>query len=128
MIRRPPRSTRTDTLFPYTTLFRSACKDLARRYRSYETLIEAIDDLITTRSNLLNGVTSPKEVKTVGEALASIVAVPGIGPAILSSPLTFYAEPESRPIATPPADALKTSQHPRAGTASPSPPSSPSPP
>src|SRR3546814_11953966 len=25
MIRRPPRSTRTDTLFPYTTLFRSSC-------------------------------------------------------------------------------------------------------
>src|SRR3546814_4145574 len=25
MIRRPPRSTRTDTLFPYTTLFRSPC-------------------------------------------------------------------------------------------------------
>src|SRR3546814_13593173 len=30
MIRRPPRSTRTDTLFPYTTLFRSA-RDLAAR-------------------------------------------------------------------------------------------------
>src|SRR3546814_4417276 len=27
MIRRPPRSTRTDTLFPYTTLFRSADKN-----------------------------------------------------------------------------------------------------
>src|SRR3546814_3646022 len=26
MIRRPPRSTRTDTLFPYTTLFRSHCR------------------------------------------------------------------------------------------------------
>src|SRR3546814_20707521 len=26
MIRRPPRSTRTDTLFPYTTLFRSMLK------------------------------------------------------------------------------------------------------
>src|SRR3546814_4499386 len=26
MIRRPPRSTRTDTLFPYTTLFRSDCR------------------------------------------------------------------------------------------------------
>src|SRR3546814_4357318 len=25
MIRRPPRATRTDTLFPYTTLFRSRC-------------------------------------------------------------------------------------------------------
>src|SRR3546814_4988318 len=28
MIRRPPRSTRTDTLFPYTTLFRSDDFDL----------------------------------------------------------------------------------------------------
>src|SRR3546814_11537631 len=28
MIRRPPRSTRTDTLFPYTTLFRSAMIDV----------------------------------------------------------------------------------------------------
>src|SRR3546814_14283147 len=27
MIRRPPRSTRTDTLFPYTTLFRSPPED-----------------------------------------------------------------------------------------------------
>src|SRR3546814_3606729 len=35
MIRRPPRSTRTDTLFPYTTLFRS---DRDERER------EAIDD------------------------------------------------------------------------------------
>src|SRR3546814_19881553 len=26
MIRRPPRSTRTDTLFPYTTLFRSSAR------------------------------------------------------------------------------------------------------
>src|SRR3546814_17093872 len=29
MIRRPPRSTRTDTLFPYTTLFRSMPADVA---------------------------------------------------------------------------------------------------
>src|SRR3546814_21191759 len=32
MIRRPPRSTRTDTLFPYTTLFRSPAT--GRRQRS----------------------------------------------------------------------------------------------
>src|SRR3546814_12446707 len=31
MIRRPPRSTRTDTLFPYTTLFRSAPSPGGRR-------------------------------------------------------------------------------------------------
>src|SRR3546814_2579161 len=29
MIRRPPRSTRTDTLFPYTTLFRSASASIS---------------------------------------------------------------------------------------------------
>src|SRR3546814_4994985 len=29
MIRRPPRSTRTDTLFPYTTLFRSILDQIA---------------------------------------------------------------------------------------------------
>src|SRR3546814_8878157 len=34
MIRRPPRSTRTDTLFPYTTLFRSARHPSGRRDRS----------------------------------------------------------------------------------------------
>src|SRR3546814_17478082 len=32
MIRRPPRSTRTDTLFPYTTLFRS--RDFAKPTRA----------------------------------------------------------------------------------------------
>src|SRR3546814_9060719 len=31
MSRRPPRSTRTDTLFPYTTLFRSICTSTVRR-------------------------------------------------------------------------------------------------
>src|SRR3546814_12786626 len=33
MIRRPPRSTRTDTLFPYTTLFRSQAGIDRRRER-----------------------------------------------------------------------------------------------
>src|SRR3546814_9353495 len=41
MIRRPPRSTRTDTLFPYTTLFRSL--DVL----SCHTLRRAVDDQIS---------------------------------------------------------------------------------
>src|SRR3546814_4179343 len=32
MIRRPPRSTRTDTLFPYTTLFRSAADSVYQAF------------------------------------------------------------------------------------------------
>src|SRR3546814_4557835 len=34
MIRRPPRSTRTYTLFPYTTLFRSAARRHGERVRN----------------------------------------------------------------------------------------------
>src|SRR3546814_3326190 len=35
MIRRPPRSTRTDTLFPYTTLFRSAAVGLHQQLQFF---------------------------------------------------------------------------------------------
>src|SRR3546814_13899889 len=38
MIRRPPRSTRTDTLFPYTTLFRSARRHPRQQRRLREGL------------------------------------------------------------------------------------------
>src|SRR3546814_1312567 len=41
MIRRPPRSTRTDTLFPYTTLFRSPEK-IFRPHRERSPSIRAI--------------------------------------------------------------------------------------
>src|SRR3546814_16878892 len=41
MIRRPPRSTRTDTLFPYTTLFRSA----RTRADVVQRLFHRLDDL-----------------------------------------------------------------------------------
>src|SRR3546814_4683688 len=38
MIRRPPRSTRTDTLFPYTTLFRSRLVEIAGEVAGIHTL------------------------------------------------------------------------------------------
>src|SRR3546814_18082379 len=47
MIRRPPRSTRTDTLFPYTTLFRS---DLINSLR--QSLLEANQAQATLASKL----------------------------------------------------------------------------
>src|SRR3546814_20139308 len=43
MIRRPPRSTRTDTLFPYTTLFRSH-RGWRRHLRGVDGGAEGIDD------------------------------------------------------------------------------------
>src|SRR3546814_8529173 len=56
MIRRPPRSTRTDTLFPYTTLFRSLVEAVAQRDRRgqrneplHECLVDARLDVETRR-------------------------------------------------------------------------------
>src|SRR3546814_967439 len=48
MIRRPPRSTRTDTLFPYTTLFRSdvcsSCRDSSSTSSSKSSASSVGDD------------------------------------------------------------------------------------
>src|SRR3546814_8467064 len=46
MIRRPPRSTRTDTLFPYTTLFRSHDHNAA--------VAAIIDDLVGADAGVLH--------------------------------------------------------------------------
>src|SRR3546814_13962053 len=49
MIRRPPRSTRTDTLFPYTTLFRSLMVNLTPANISDSAGAQAILDAIRKR-------------------------------------------------------------------------------
>src|SRR3546814_1242442 len=47
MIRRPPRSTRTDTLFPYTTLFRSLHRHFQWGFRRQVPRFDlAIDDAV----------------------------------------------------------------------------------
>src|SRR3546814_18434645 len=49
MIRRPPRSTRTDTLFPYTTLFRSSlCSESSFRLSRPDRLTNPIDNGIVS--------------------------------------------------------------------------------
>src|SRR3546814_11418410 len=63
MIRRPPRATRTDTLFPYTTLFRSEearndillilVSDVARTYaslRGFQWRLDIADENIARQS------------------------------------------------------------------------------
>src|SRR3546814_11465419 len=53
MTRRPPRSTRTDTLFPYTTLFRSPSADEFLRAMVANMPIPAIAPAFTTPSPLV---------------------------------------------------------------------------
>src|SRR3546814_13700803 len=56
MIRRPPRSTRTDTLFPYTTLFRSYDSDPKKNpdAKRFDTL--GYDEVIARNLNVMDTV------------------------------------------------------------------------
>src|SRR3546814_15082456 len=57
MIRRPPRSTRTDTLFPYTTLFRSqAAAARAGAPLGHDFCTISLSDLLTPLDTILQRV------------------------------------------------------------------------
>src|SRR3546814_7087445 len=73
MIRRPPRSTRTDTLFPYTTLFRSDAGALCLMSGNAAILrggSEAVDTSRAIHAALVEG------VKAAGLPEAAIQLVP----------------------------------------------------
>src|SRR3546814_7190250 len=56
MIRRPPRSTRTDTLFPYTTLFRSDINTDRARKLADETraMIVPADEIMAAEADVFS--------------------------------------------------------------------------
>src|SRR3546814_7413343 len=65
MIRRPPRSTRTDTLFPYTTLFRATGP-----VRSGPALLLGLADQVVMTEEAQAFVSGPRMVETfTGESL-----------------------------------------------------------
>src|SRR3546814_5036412 len=65
MFRRPPRSTRTDTLFPYTTLFRSPLGIAWRQGFECQWLPERSDDHCRTDLLVLNHSRNPKPNRTL---------------------------------------------------------------
>src|SRR3546814_4256539 len=63
MIPRPPRSTRTDTLFPYSTLFRSLAA-VEHPHRGFETVTIVYDGEVEHRDSAGNGgVIGPGDVQ-----------------------------------------------------------------
>src|SRR3546814_6798504 len=56
MIRRPPRSTRTDTLFPYTTLFRSCRGPICSVQTASRVLLAAVDPVPIQGSGNMNNI------------------------------------------------------------------------
>src|SRR3546814_4759460 len=68
MIRRPPRSTRTDTLFPYTTLFRSAC------WKSWNFMVTSVRLAKACDDELTNCLTF-YEVAIMGRKILALIVV-----------------------------------------------------
>src|SRR3546814_4871003 len=60
MIRRPPRSTRTDTLFPYTTLFRSGVRAIRPSHASEATIWHDNRD-VGSRSGFIASISRSEE-------------------------------------------------------------------
>src|SRR3546814_16540285 len=56
MMRRPPRSTRTDTLFPYTTLFRSSVEGVAHPVLVFDQRDAAVAVAVHAREVIAGGV------------------------------------------------------------------------
>src|SRR3546814_2959731 len=67
MIRRPPRSTRTDTLFPYTTLFRSLYYEVRPKHNPNKEIIKYIKGM-AGKSGIIYCLSS-KKVEEVAETL-----------------------------------------------------------
>src|SRR3546814_9345427 len=71
-MRRPPRSTRTDTLLPYTTLFRSNLKDgivvppvnVLRYDEDDPYLVVAADKGTATFSDIANGIAAENDFRS----------------------------------------------------------------
>src|SRR3546814_20803529 len=63
MIRRPPRSTRTDTLFPYTTLFRSRRDGLKAEIAKIDEDVAALDRVLALLDPSYQPTDAPKSRK-----------------------------------------------------------------
>src|SRR3546814_7135020 len=80
MIRRPPRSTRTDTLFPYTTLFRSL-QDIPMAITALNA--ESFEHAPVT--NLIDVQTSVPNLNISPRGGSGVIAIRGIGFAVVTA-------------------------------------------
>src|SRR3546814_13484763 len=100
MIRRPPRSTRTDTLFPYTTLFRSLgiCLGMQLLFDASDEGDTACLGLLPGRVTLLpdaHGVRIPHMGWNTLEPLRAVSLLDGIGDGAQAYFVHSYAAPVS---------------------------------
>src|SRR3546814_7866322 len=114
MIRRPPRSTRTDTLFPYTTLFRSA--SLEQQAASNRGNVDLLHQVTQIKNELQALRSQLEELQRKNEQLESTNRAQyldldgrlnriegGVAPPVL--------DPDSVPAATTPAAPARSEEH-----------------
>src|SRR3546814_6304197 len=79
MLRRPPRSTRTDTLFPYTTLFRSALPSGFSNLLGGTQILDGLGDKVNTNAraveNAVSGGTSSLRSEEHTSELQSLMRI-----------------------------------------------------
>src|SRR3546814_18739780 len=80
MIRLPPRSTRTDTLFPYTTLFRSRCVAQAEVGCAVRNLVR-VKSALTRRAAMAVGTGKGGDANRRQQVARCPVAQAGLGDA-----------------------------------------------
>src|SRR3546814_18642031 len=73
MIRRPPRSTRTDTLFPYTTLFRSFLPFVPQRTVQVARIIAVFVGVVAVAGVMVGGVVAVALLIRAAEAVGPAV-------------------------------------------------------
>src|SRR3546814_12512479 len=98
MIRRPPRSTRTDTLFPYTTLFRSIDEVVV-------TLTEGELGWAALPASIGAPVQDPAGTWTFNTAGASLAAVQSLVGSLQVTPAAGFDGNLGVPVTTPTAEA-----------------------
>src|SRR3546814_8224621 len=105
MIRRPPRSTRTDTLFPYTTLFRSygLVADPATVAQHMQAIIELVpsDAAALIQDQLVNVAATAASKAGLGLAIALFFSIYGAtraSGAIITALGVIYEEEDGRSI------------------------------
>src|SRR3546814_19082631 len=102
MIRRPPRSTRTDTLFPYTTLCRSAYFRLEARFKDSR---DGLPIFLATGNRASLNLVDPQPIKQAGnlDLRFAVQDNPGLllpvtQGAIRKTPSPVAARPEERRV------------------------------
>src|SRR3546814_930340 len=93
MMRRPPRSTRTDTLFPYTTLFRSRAEGIEKFEAVKQASVMRLRPILMTTGAMVLGVLPLAYATGAGAASRQQIGWVLVGGLSMGTVLTLFVVP-----------------------------------